>query len=57
MWKTANMSLRTCVVVKQMQSNPICLSDPNDDVIAQALQEFQILAWNVGEVMRSTVPI
>ena len=23
MWKTANMSLRTCVVIKQMQSNPI----------------------------------
>ena len=23
LWKTANMSLRTCVIVKQMQSNPI----------------------------------
>ena len=23
LWKTANMSLRACVVVKQMQSNPI----------------------------------
>ena len=23
LWRTANMSRRTCVVVKQMQSNPI----------------------------------
>ena len=23
LWRTANMSPRTCVVVKQMQSNPI----------------------------------
>ena len=25
LWRTANMSRRTCVVVKQMQSNPIHL--------------------------------
>ena len=29
LWRTANMSWRTCVVVKQMQSNPRSLHGPN----------------------------
>ena len=45
LWKTANMSLRTCVVVKQMQSNP----KPSNElkIVGRALAVmFTTLLWD-----------